>query len=83
MSGLMKFLIFVVGLIIFAESLSIAFEMPTNKETLLAIGSTNELTDSFQRALSIDDFERKLQSNKIYYSTKYFLKPYEYSIRHF
>jgi len=62
----MKFLIFVVGLIIFAKSLSIAFEMATNKETLLAIGSTIELTDSFQRGLSIDDFERKLQSNKIF-----------------
>jgi archaemetzincin len=57
MSGLMKSLIFVVGLIIFTASLIMAFEPPTNKETLSAIGSTNELPDSLQRALSIDDFE--------------------------
>ena len=50
-------LIFVVGLIIFSASLIMAFEPPTNKETLSAIGSTNELPDSLQRALSIDDFE--------------------------
>ncbi len=66
-SGLMKSFIFVVGLIIFTESLSMAFEMPSKKETLLAIGSTNELPDSFQRALYIDAFERILQSNKIFY----------------
>jgi archaemetzincin len=34
-----------------------AFELPTHKETLSAIGSTNALPDSLQRALSIDDFE--------------------------
>ena len=57
MSGLMKSLIFVVGLIFFTASLIMAFERPTNKETLSAIGSTKELPDSLQRALSIDDFE--------------------------
>jgi archaemetzincin len=50
-------MIFVVGLVIFVEFLSMAFELPTIKETLLAIGSTHELPESFQRALSIDDFE--------------------------
>jgi archaemetzincin len=34
-----------------------AFEPPTTKETLSAIGSTNELPDSLQRAVTIDDFE--------------------------
>lgn len=53
----MKSLIFVVGLIIFTASLIMAFEPPTNKETLSAIGNTNEIPDSLQRALSIDDFE--------------------------
>lgn len=57
MSGLMKFLFFVVGLTIFTASLIMAFEPPTNKETLSAIGNTNALPDSLQRALSIDDFE--------------------------
>jgi len=57
MSGLMRSLIFVVGLTIFTASLIMAFEPPTNKETLSAIGSTNELPGSLQRALSIDDFE--------------------------
>jgi archaemetzincin len=52
----MKSLIFVVGLTIFMASLIMAFELPTHKETLLAIGSTNALPDSLQRALSIDDF---------------------------
>ena len=53
----MKSLIFVVGLTIFMASLIMAFELPTHKETLSAIGSTNALPDSLQRALSIDDFE--------------------------
>jgi len=57
MLGLMKSLIFVVGLTIFMASLIMAFELPTHKETLSAIGSTNALPDSLQRALSIDDFE--------------------------
>jgi archaemetzincin len=57
MSGLMRSLIFVVGLTIFTASLIMAFEPPTNKETLSTIGSTNELPGSLQRALSIDDFE--------------------------
>ncbi len=57
MSGLMKSLIFVVGLTIFMASLIMAFELPTHKETLSAIGSTNALPHSLQRALSIDDFE--------------------------
>ena len=56
MLGLMKSLIFVVGLTIFMASFIMAFELPTHKETLLAIGSTNALPDSLQRALSIDDF---------------------------
>jgi len=34
-----------------------AFEPPNNKEILLAIGSTNDLPASLQRALSVDDFE--------------------------
>ena len=53
----MKSLIFVVGLIIFSVSLIMAFDPPTNIEILSAIGSTNELPDSLQRALSIDDYE--------------------------
>jgi archaemetzincin len=53
----MKSLIFVVGLIIFRAALIMAFEPPTHKETLSAIGSTNELPDPLQRALSIEDFE--------------------------
>jgi len=53
----MKSLIFVVGLIIFTVSLIMAFDPPTNIEILSAIGSTNELPDSLQRALSIDDYE--------------------------
>ena len=57
MSGLMKSLIFGVGLIIFTVSLIMAFDPPTNIEILSAIGSTNELPDSLQRALSIDDYE--------------------------
>jgi archaemetzincin len=57
MSGFMKSLTFVVGLIIFTGSLIMAFEPPTNKERLTAIGSTNDLPNSLQRALSIDDFE--------------------------
>jgi archaemetzincin len=56
-SGLMKSFIFIIGLIIFTAALIMAFEPLTNKETLLTIGSTNELPDSLQRALSIDDFE--------------------------
>ena len=57
MLGLMKSLIFVVGLTIFMASLIMAFELPTHKETLSAIGSTNALPHSLQRAFSIDDFE--------------------------
>jgi archaemetzincin len=53
----MEFFIFIVGLIIFMAALSMAFEPPNNQEILLAIGSTNDLPDSLQRALSIDDFE--------------------------
>lgn len=53
----MKSLIFVVGFIIFTVSLSMAFEPPTLKEALLAIGGTNDLQVSLQRALSLDDFE--------------------------
>jgi archaemetzincin len=53
----MKSLIFIVGLIIFTASLIMAFEPPTYKERLSAIGSTNELPDLLQRALSTDDFE--------------------------
>ena len=43
MLGLMKSLIFVVGFTIFMASLIMAFELPTHKETLSAIGSTNAL----------------------------------------
>jgi archaemetzincin len=57
MTGLIKSFIFIVGLIIFMAALSMAFEPPNNQEILLAIGSTNDLPDSLQRALSIDDFE--------------------------
>ena len=57
MLGLMKSLIFVAGLTIFMASLIMAFELPTHKETLSAIGSTKVLPHSLQRALSIDDFE--------------------------
>jgi archaemetzincin len=57
MLGLTKSLIFVVGLIIFTAYLIMAFEPPTYKETLSAIGSTNKLPNSLQLALSIDDFE--------------------------
>jgi archaemetzincin len=59
----MKSLIFVVGLIIFTVSLIMAFDPPTNIEILSAIGSTNELPDSLQRALSIDDILRNLKRN--------------------
>jgi archaemetzincin len=38
-------------------SLIIAFELPTHKETLSAIGSMNASPDSLQKALSIDNFE--------------------------
>ena len=57
MLDLMKSLIFVAGLTIFMASLIMAFELPTHKETLSAIGSTKVLPHSLQRALSIDDFE--------------------------
>ena len=57
MLGPTKSSIFVVGLIIFTAYLIMAFEPPTYKETLLAIGSTNKLPNSLQLALSIDDFE--------------------------
>ena len=52
----MRSFIFIVGLIIFTAALVMAFEPPDNKEIHLAIGSTNDLPDSLQRALSIDDF---------------------------
>jgi archaemetzincin len=57
MSGLMKSLTFVVGMTIFSAALIMAFEPPTYKERLSAIGSTDELPDSLQLALTIDDFE--------------------------
>jgi hypothetical protein len=57
MSGLMKSLTFVVGMTIFSAALIMAFEPPTYKESLSAIGSTDELPDSLQLALTIDDFE--------------------------
>ena len=53
-------LIFVVGLIIFTVSLIMAFDPPTNIEILSAIGSTNELPDSLQRALSIIRFIERI-----------------------
>ncbi len=52
MSGLMKSLIFVVGLIIFTASLIMAFEPPTNKETLSAIGILIGADESFARDLA-------------------------------
>ncbi len=57
MSVLMKSLIVIVGLIILTTTLIMAFEPPNKKEIISAIGSTNDLPDSLQRALSIDDFE--------------------------
>ena len=53
----MKSLTFVVGMTIFSAALIMAFEPPTDKERLSAIGSTDELPDSLQLALTIDDFE--------------------------
>ena len=53
----MKSLIVIVGLIILTAPLIMAFGAPNKKEIISAIGSTNDLPDSLQRALSIDDFE--------------------------
>jgi hypothetical protein len=50
MTGLMRSFIFIVGLIILTAALVMAFEPPNNKEIHLAIGSTNDLPDSLQRA---------------------------------
>jgi len=52
MSGLMRSLIFVVGLTIFTASLIMAFEPPTNKETLSANGILIGADESYARDLA-------------------------------